>query len=233
MHNLGRKTLAVFAPLAIFAALLIGPSLASAEVFEPAEWTVNGEPLPEGNTEGVEFSGRLSITGALGSVECNVSGTDDIFNVAGGATKAQDEITAFNIEPGANCVTTEALTGCTVAATSTTAAATPWPTQASLKNGGADGNIEIKNVEFTNTFGGTCPFAGATLKVGGPGEEINGTVTFGVDESSPCFPYEVKEIDFENAGPLSTEPNIGPVVVNGSVTVTPENADCVNLDPES
>jgi len=213
MKHLGRKAFAIFAPLALFAALLVGPSMASAHVVNPAHWTKNGKRLTGSASLGL--SGRLTLGGALGSVSCNTSGTDVIHNAEEEGTSAQDEVTVFNIS-SSGCATTGALAGCTV--TEAKAEGLPWRTYGYFD---AEGNprVEIDGVRFTDVFAGAeCPLPGVTAS-----GSLDAYLVLNASG-------EITGVEFRTtSGTLTTEPEIGPVTITGTEAVSPSGT--YDLDP--
>lgn len=209
MSHVPKKVLAFIAPLALVIGLVV-PSMASAAVENPGHWTEGGVRLANGVPKAIAFKGKLKLVGELGSVECPVSGTDTIENVKtaekAGETPAHDSIKPFTIE--LPCVTTGLLAGCTVEKAE--AIGIPWATFGYFDNTGRP-RLEIQGVHFKNTFKAGCIVGSIEA---GPGtldafllRAAGGGIT-GVEFTAA-------------SGSLATTPNIGPVTIAGTVTVSP------------
>lgn len=212
------KRIALAVAMGAVALIVLVPAAASAEVGAPGHWNVNEERLEEGVEETVTFEGHLGIAYFLGGAECNMRGTVEIWDDEAGTTTADGQLTEFEIETAPQeCETTGLLGACEVA--SAGVKNLNWPTEASFIGGA--GSVEINNVTFTNTFKSGCIIS--NLEVGGLGQDLNGTLE---SDSEGC----INAITFNDAGPLTTSPNIGTVSLSGSLGVETGGGNCVTLE---
>lgn len=164
--------IAALAGLAI--AALAVPSMASATVYNSAQWTVNGTALADGSANGADIvtGGELSIqllaVGGQPTITCDVADHGRIWNDSTDpdtkGTEAYDNIDTFDIS---NCNTH--ITGCVLtAAGSNGLPSTPWKTYASIDGTGNKWD-EIAGVSIYNTFAasGCGGFNGVTITATG------------------------------------------------------------------
>jgi hypothetical protein len=171
------------------------------------EWTTNGNVITAPTP--VEFTGPLTATGALVSGPCTVHIEATIDNGGPGGTGAgvinHVEITT----PGEGCPTSVTpLNNCRFgdATNTTTTEGAEWPIAAT-----GEGVVDISNVSFTNHYSAPCAELGVPSTMTAEGE-----LETTYNNESECF-------ELNESGPLATNPNLGPIVVDGEACNTTEH----------
>lgn len=154
-----------------------------------AQWTVNGSPIA--GDVAVNSGGTIAtyLPGTGTTISCDVSDAGVLSTGGGGS------ITSFSIDTP-SCVVTNPPSGCTLSATSADTS-TPWGLSLTSLTG-----VSISGISFSNTFvGASCALNGVPVTATG---SVSGTFN-GADQ----------EVDLSGAGPLTTNPNVGPAYLSG------------------